>query len=395
MKTTLRYLYRTIVITSIFTSTALLAGFFLWRSSYGESVRPAETGVVVASAPGYSDHHVRSSRPIERITWQWASIKTAAEGTDNFPMTWAADDRQYTMGGDGYGFEIQKSKKSMILSRVTGPYDTQRYADLWDSDGKSYGLLALGNRLYAWRGPGSGIKSFAETWLYIFDLNGQLIEKKHLFSQSDRICMPAFLQLGKDYEYAFDDWVYAYAIEPLPPQPFSVKRIWREADGVSSLLQAVVGSSLWDVGTGNIWLMRAPRDQLMDRKAYQFFAGLIDGVPAWTADIRRKRTVIPFAENGLVSCTYVPWSNTYLFATEHSKSFKSNLLMFQAKFPWGPWHILGRWNSWGEQQGIQPTLFYWNFATKWFDPNSGAVIVFTGLKENDRYNCMRVTFEGK
>ena len=88
--------------------------------------------------------------------------------------------------------------------------------------------------------------------------------------------MPAFLQLGKNYEYAFDDWIYSLAIAPLPSRPSSVKRFRRESDGVASLPQALAGSPLWDIGSGDVWLIRAPRDQLMVRNAYQFFAGLVD-----------------------------------------------------------------------------------------------------------------------
>jgi hypothetical protein len=387
--------HRTILAVTMFAMAALLVVGGLWRPGYAESILIATDTAGARSATGYSDHHGRSSQPIQHINWKWETLKTAAKGTDNFPMTWAADNHQYTMGGDGYGFELQNAKNSLILSKVAGPYDAQQYKDLWSADGKSYGLLALGERIYVWRGPGSGIKSFAETWLYEFDLSGQLLEKKRLFAQADRLCMPAFLQLGKDYQYAFDDWVYAYAIEPLPTRPFSVKQIWQEGGGASYVLQAVMGSPLWDVGSGNIWLMRVPRDHLMDRNAYQFFAGSVDGEPTWTTDIRSKQTVMQPAGNGLVSCAYSPWSNTYLFLTEHGGSFKSNLQILQSKYPWGPWHTLGKWNAWGEDQGIRPSLFYWNFAPKWFDSGGGAVIVYTGIEENDRYNCIRVRFERK
>ena len=189
MKSNFGYISKTLWTASIFVSTALLAGIFLWLSSFAGSVQTGKIGEVVSAVSGDSGHHTRASRPIGRIVWRWASLKTAAEETDNFPTTWAVDGHQYNIGGDGYGFENQKSKKSMILSRVTGPYDDQRYADLWDSDGKSYGLLALGDRLYAWRGTGSGMESFEQNWLYRFDLNGKLIEKK-VFSpnQTGSVC---------------------------------------------------------------------------------------------------------------------------------------------------------------------------------------------------------------
>lgn len=345
------------------------------------------------SATPYSRHHERLSRPIEGITWLWETRKAAATGSDNFPMTWAADDHQYTIGGDGYGFGNQKPKQSMIFSRVKGSFDDQGYEDLWSGDGKSYGLLTLGDRAYVWRGPGSGVQSFAETWLYVFDLEGRLLEKKQLFTAADQLCMPTFLQLGQDYQYGFDDWVYSYAIQPLPAQPFALNRVWRDGWDFSYLLQTLLGRPLWDMGTGSIWLMRAPRNQLFDRSAYRFFAGFDGEKPIWTADIERKQAVMELSENTLVSCTYVPWSNTYLFATEHSQPFGSNLKILQSRYPWGPWHSLQTWDAWGEQQGLQPSLFYWNFAPKWSDADGGGVIIYSGIKENDRYNSMRVQFQ--
>lgn len=392
MQKTLSKRLRIRPLTALAIAAVLTAGVFLWRGSWAESVLLAEakTSRWVLNP---SDHHNRPSRPVRHITWHWSSLKTAATGTDNFPMTWAADGHQYCMGGDGYGFENREPKKSLILSKVIGSEDGQRYEDLWDGDGKSYGILALGERIYAWRGPGSGIESFAQTWLYAFDFNGRLIEKKQLFDLSDQLCMPAFLQLGKNYQYAFDDWVYSYAIEPLPVQPFSFKWVWQGGWDVLYPARALIGSPLWDVSPGNVWLLRAPRDRLMDRRAYQFFAGLADGKPVWTADTGNKQSVVDLSANGLVSCAYVPWSNTYLLATEHTESFGSNLQILQSKHPWGPWRALGKWHAWGESRGVRPTLFYWNFAPKWFDADGRAVIVYSGLKLNDRYNSMALTFE--
>ena len=44
------------------------------------------------------------SRMIEGITWHWETHRTAAPGSDLWPVTWAADGHLYTAWGDGGGF---------------------------------------------------------------------------------------------------------------------------------------------------------------------------------------------------------------------------------------------------------------------------------------------------
>src|SRR6266581_1433784 len=55
---------------------------------------------------------------------QWAPTNTIirlANGSDNWPMTWADDDALYTAYGDGNGFEPQlKEKLSLGLAKVLG-----------------------------------------------------------------------------------------------------------------------------------------------------------------------------------------------------------------------------------------------------------------------------------
>ncbi len=55
---------------------------------------------------------------------QWAPIETItrrAEGSDNWPITWAGDGHLYTAYGDGWGFTPRTEKKlSLGLARITG-----------------------------------------------------------------------------------------------------------------------------------------------------------------------------------------------------------------------------------------------------------------------------------
>ncbi|MHC4586917.1 MAG: serine hydrolase domain-containing protein, partial [Planctomycetota bacterium] len=50
-----------------------------------------------------------------------SSIVRKAKGSDNWPITWADDDNQYTAYGDGWGFEPKTKKKlSLGIAKITG-----------------------------------------------------------------------------------------------------------------------------------------------------------------------------------------------------------------------------------------------------------------------------------
>src|SRR5688572_6458484 len=56
-------------------------------------------------------------------TIDWSTHQRQAPGSDNWPMTWAADDHLYTAWGDGGGFGGSNSdgRVSLGVARVEGP----------------------------------------------------------------------------------------------------------------------------------------------------------------------------------------------------------------------------------------------------------------------------------
>ena len=107
------------------------------------------TKATMAASP-YSDSSV-----ITGISFNWATHQEKAAGSDNFPVTWADDDHQYTAWGDGWGFAVSGTKKSLGVSRVSGTKSSYSGTDLWSGDGKSYGIICINSILYMWVGPGS------------------------------------------------------------------------------------------------------------------------------------------------------------------------------------------------------------------------------------------------
>lgn len=312
-----------------------------------------------------------ASPVIDRVTWDFTTLVKLAYGSDNFPVTWADDDNQYTTWGDGKGFSGSGSKKSLGVSRISGPFESCTTTDLWDSDGKSYGIISIAGVLYMWKGPGSLTKAWTESRLYMSKNHGRSWSKAGwVFCWDDAVFHPTFLQFGKDYEGARDNFVYIYAPERK--------------------------SSKWEVQKpGEISLWRVPKTHIMDRRKYQFFAGLDkNGKPIWTETFALRRPVFRDTVNGIfnTSVSYNPGIGRYLLITEHTSFARSNMGIYDAPEPWGPWTTVAFETGWGAPT-IAKKTFFWNFSNKWLSPDGKEfVLIFTGVGTHDACNMVRGRF---
>ena len=321
-----------------------------------------------------------SSTVITDMTFDFSSHTREAEGSDNWPITWADDDHQYTSWGDGNGFTTE-SKRSLGVSRVEGNNVTgATKQDVWSGlsgtsdDGKSYGIISISGNLYMWVSPGSGSAGFQEQRVWKSSNHGVSWTKASwAFAKSDNLINPTFIQFGKDYAGARDEFVYIYA-------------------------NHVKTASLSVQKPGEIALLRVPKSSIMVRAEYEFFAGL-DGTgnPIWTKDRGSRKPVFKDA-NGVgwnTSASYNAQLGRYLIATEHEKSLQGNLGIFDAPEPWGPWTTVKYVNGFGSSAGIAATTFFWNFSNKWLSADGkNFVLIFTGVGQgtNDSWNTVNGTF---
>jgi len=268
---------------------------------------------------------------------------------------------------------------SLGVARIKGSHDHYQGCNVWGGKnaenpaqfgGKSYGILSVGGVLYMWVGPGSDTTSYREARLHSSTHHGATWARADWsFKQSDKLIMPTFCQFGKDYSGARDNYVYVYAIR-LKGNP----------------------SKLNVHKPGQIDLMRVPKDRIMQRSAYEFFAGLdTSGTPAWTKKLSARRPVFEH-QNGVGWCMSVSYNTAlrrYLLCTEHKQSFRGNLGIFDAPEPWGPWTTVAYCSNWGN---FGSTLF-WNFSNKWLSANGRHfTMIFTGTGFNDAWNTVRGTF---
>lgn len=323
---------------------------------------------------------VSQSSYISGVTFDWSRHKRLAPGSDNWPVTWGAQDIQYTTWGDGGGFggTNARGRVSLGVARLQGNYPQFSALNLWgghdnhvaaDVDGKSYALLMVDGTLYMWVSPKSGGDNYTSTRLYYsVDKGRSWLAANWRFDAADGLALPAFLQFGANYSGARDDYVYTYFIAPQRHDELGIQV------------------------PGIIYLARVKRAAVLQQSAYEFFSGMDDSNrPVWTPELDRKQAV--FEDSAGVGWTLSVSYNTgiqrYLLATEHGESFQSKLGLFEAQQPWGPWHTV-YYGTFGEND-VPRSVFYYNFSNKW---SSGRdfVLLFSGIKKNDSWNAVPGSF---
>jgi CubicO group peptidase (beta-lactamase class C family) len=248
------------------------------------------------------------------------SIIRKALDSDNWPVTWGDDDNLYTAYGDGKGFEPFVEKKlSLGLARIEGtPPDFRgvniRSASAERTGGgangpKASGMLMVDGILYMWvRNTGNSTLAWSAdhgatwTWGFKFDKS---------------FGCPTFLNFGRNYAGAMDDYVYAYSQDgPGAYEPY---------DGVV--------------------LARVHKAKIKEREAYEFFSGSAAN-PKWERDIDKRGHVFAYPTHcERLDAVYNPGIGRYLLTVSfgHGKGWG----IFDAPKPWGPWTTAYVTHDWG------------------------------------------------
>ncbi|MBI1904586.1 MAG: serine hydrolase [Planctomycetia bacterium] len=324
---------------------------------------------IVAQAAG--DPYPQSP-VIKGVTWApKAEIVRQAKGSDNWPMTWGDDDRLYTAYGDGNGFDPKVPEKlSLGLAWLEGsPRDfsgTNLRSPTAEQKGdgkagkKASGMLMVEGVLHVWvRNAGNSQLAWSgdhgKTWTW----------SDWKFTTS--FGCPTFLNFGRDYAGARDEYVYVYSPD---------------------------SNSAYEAADRTV-LARVPKRRIRDRDAYEFFCQLDGrGEPVWTKDIGQRGAV--FAYKGRCyrsTVTYHAALRRYLLVQVRADidgrpadpRFEGGFGIYDAPEPWGPWTTAFFTEKWdvgpGETAG---------FPTKWMSSDGAtAHLVFSG---DDCFSVRRVQF---
>jgi len=326
-----------------------------WRPLERQVLDPIVEAFVSEDADTCSDQPHPPSPVIRGVTFApESSIVRAALGSDNWPITWADDGEQYTSYGDGWGFDPPTERKlSQGFAKVIGePHDfrgvnIRSRTGEREGDGaagaKASGMLMVGGVLYLLvRNVGNSQVAWSRD-------HGRTWEWRSSFETS--FGCPSFLNFGRNYEGARDEYVYVYS-----------------SDGPTAY-------ECYD----QVVLARLPRAHIADREAYEFFAGLDpDGAPMWAKDIDRRQPVFRYPQHcARLDVVYDPAVGRYLMALGYNQTGGWGL--FDAPEPWGPWTVAFHTEDWG----LGATHGY-RLPSKWIRPDGRTLyLVFSGRTHQD------------
>ncbi len=316
---------------------------------------------VSAPVPAYPRSPV-----IKEVLWAPPeTILRRAKGSDNWPLTWADDDWLYTAYGDGNGFEPRRKEKlSLGLARVRGVppnlvAENLRAPSLEQTgDGvrgkKASGLLMVDRVLYLWtrNADNSQLAWSADhgaTWTWA----------DWTFTTS--FGCPTFLNFGRNYEGARDDFVYVYS---------------HDSDSAYQRADRMV-------------LARVAKNRLREQAAYEFFQAVDErGQPVWTRDIGRRGAV--FNSPGRCYRSGVSYNaglKRYLWVQTglgEDTRFSGGLAIYDAPEPWGPWTTAYATDAWDVGPGETAS-----FPPQWISPDGCTLdMVFSG---DDCFSVRRAT----
>ncbi len=301
------------------------------------------------------------SKIITGIDWApKATIVRQAKGSDNWPMTWGDDDFLYTAYGDGWGFEpLLPHKLGLGFAKVAGAPPDFKGSNIRSPSGeqigngavakKASGILMVGGVLYLWtRNAGNSQLAWSS------DHGNSWVWSDWKFMTS--FGCPTFLNYGKNYDGATDDYVYVYS-----------------HDHADAYVPADV-----------MVLARVPRERIRERSAYEFFKCLdADKRPVWTKAVDERGAVFAHKDGCCRSTiSYHPglkrflWVQTLpaLTGNKVDRRFEGGFGIYDSPEPWGPWSTAYFTDKWDVGPGETASL-----PTKWMSRDGSDVyLVFSG-----------------
>lgn len=338
------------------------------RSGHYEVLKPFLEPIVASvqgPVPPYPPSPV-----ITGIEWDHPrTIMRRAEGSDNWPLTWAEDNNLYTAYGDGWGFSPRVPKKlSLGLATIKGSPPDFDGTNIRSKTGerigqgaegeKASGMLMVDGTLYMLvRNSGNSRLAWSEdygkTWSW----------SQWRFAPS--FGHPAFLNFGKNYRDARDDFIYIYS---------------HDSDSAYTPADQMV-------------MARVPRDQTRDREAYSFFQSTDgEGGARWTKDIDRRGPVFRHVNRCYRSMvTYNAAIKRYLWCQilpGDDPRFEGGFGIYDAPEPWGPWTTVFFTQMWDVGPGENCS-----FPTKWMSEDGKMLyLVFSG---DDHFSIRKATLQLK
>lgn len=310
---------------------------------------------------------VKGMLPIKKAKIEKVSTVLTESDGDLWPCAWGDDDMLYTANGDGKGFDLSAPWTDIVVNRIEGMPGSLKGERLTGTEGvgpvfadpekynrKPTGMLCAGGVLYLAvqnlnKCPEHGIfddapcaticmsRDKGHTWE--FDPKAPMFDHYQFTTIM-------FLDYGKNNEASPDGYVYAYGLD----------YNWR-ASFCKSVKDPV-----------NLFLARVEPSKVMDREAWEFFAGQKEGKPVFVRDISQKVPVLTDTRRVPVkppkdladkpmgmsvisqgSVVYNAPLQRYLYTSWTENTFE----FYESPTPWGPFTRFFSYNfgfyPWGEE----------------------------------------------
>jgi len=354
-----------------------------WRRDLGKDhyavLAPLMDNLVQAAqgSARISDASYPASSVITGVQWADSTeVMRMAPGGDNWPMTWADDEVQYSAYGDGWGFKpLIDTKLSLGIACVRGTPPDIQGENIRTPTGEQIGPGVQGKKA-------SGIL-MVDGVLYLLTRNA---DNSQLAWSSDQgrtwtwsnwrfktsFGCPTFLNFGKNYSGARDGYVYVYS---------------HDNDSAYERADCMV-------------LARVEKDQIRDRTAYEFFTGLDKAShPIWSPNVEDRGAVFEHHDRCYrSSITYNAGLGRYLWCQvlggsdpeikgndRNDTRFKGGFGIYDAPEPWGPWTTAYFTKQWDMGPGETCSL-----PTAWMsDDGKTCWLVFSG---DDCFSIRKVRF---
>ena len=266
------------------------------------------------------------------------TVSIGTEG-DIWATTWAADDRMYAVFCDGMGFERLSEQVSTGFSVVHGAPP-----DIWGENiasnihymgggakgRKASGIIAFNDGkqqvFYLW------IRNYSAqggaTLAWSTDYCRTWTEAPWHFPELGH---PSWLNAGRNYEYAIDDYLYFYTQD----QPVAY----------------------W--ASDSVILGRVHRSRAKDKAGYEFCCGVgADGRPQWSAAFEDRKAVLSdLGRVYRVFVDYIKGIDRYILLTAcgggMSQKYRGsghNLGIYESPTPWGPWSTAFWTDEWDRRE---------------------------------------------
>ena len=322
---------------------------------------------------------------------------------DMWPLTWGEDNRIYAGAGDNRGCLMNVWRITDIPENSPGPdpgaltnsgrwmmdmihgepVDVETYCK--DPDApyiKPAGILDIGGRLFfSVEAQNYGDNALFNRqrnlhgWIIVSDDYGKSfqVEATPCDFFTGRLSSCHFLQFGRGYRDSRDEYVYAY----FPYDRENNCSYWENNDA--------------------LLLGRVPADSILNRDKWEFYCSDNYKKPLWTADDKKAEPVFVYSKmTGSNHVCYNKGLGRYIMGNygfvdeemyprpvhqmDYPQSHISQLTLFEAEEPWGPWKLFYRDDNWGTYGDYQP-----NFPVKWISQD-GHIMFMVSSGSWDDYN---------